>query len=69
MSGDECLLNTENVNGTSNAKVLYCNAETIGRYCKPKDLIYLDDGNAVGIVKEILPEGVLFEVKMAGTIK
>ena len=36
---------------------------------KPNDLVYLDDGNVIGIVAGMIDTGAILEIKVGGTIK
>ena len=62
-------MNCLNPLGVSDNKTFYCNCDTIQRYLKPNDVVYIDDGKVVGIVLEISAEGCIMEIKVGGTLR
>lgn len=48
---------------------LRVNNESFQRYMKPNEVVYIDDGKAIGIVIQINENGVLLEIKQGGTIR
>jgi pyruvate kinase len=56
-------------NELSDEKVIHINNEAVLRYLKLNDVVYIDDGKVVGIVKNIGDNGVDMEVKIAGKLR
>ena len=53
----------------SDANNLRISCDIIQNHLKPNDVIYFDDGKAVGIVQEIFEKGIKMEMKIGGYIK
>lgn len=53
----------------SDAKNLRVNSDNIQRSLKQNDVVYIDDGMAVGIVTEVSLSGIKLEIKSGGIIK
>ena len=53
----------------SEANHLRINCDFIQNHLKPNDVLYFDDGKAVGIVQEIFESGIKMEMKIGGYIK
>ena len=68
-SGHVVTLNCLNPHGITNPKTWYCNCDSIQRYLKPNDVVYIDDGKVVCIVLEISNEGCVLEVKIGGPLR
>jgi len=62
-------LNCLNSKGICDQKTFYCNNDSIQRYLKPNDVVYIDDGKVIGIILEISNEGCIMEIKVGGAIR
>lgn len=56
-------------NEPSDSKTVHINNDAVLRYLKLNDVVYIDDGKVVGIVKSIGDNGVDLEVKIAGKMR
>lgn len=63
------MLNCMGAESFSNSETLYCNNDIIQRYVKPNDIVNIDDGKVVCIVKETKADSIILDVKIGGTVK
>ena len=68
-SGAAFVMTSKDQNDPSDEKVIHINNDAVLRYLKLNDVVYIDDGKVVGIVKSIGDNGVEMEVKIAGKLK
>ena len=68
-SGEMFLMTAKDPNELSDSKTIHINNDSVLRYLKLNDVVYIDDGKVVGIVKNIGDNGVEMEVKIAGKMK
>ena len=62
-------MTSKDQNDPSDEKTIHINNDAVLRYLKLNDVVYIDDGKVVGIVKSIGDNGVEMEVKIAGKLK
>ena len=68
-SSTNIILNCTNAPSFSNSETLYCNSDVIQRYLKPNDVVNIDDGRVVAIVKETKLDNIVLDVKIGGIIR
>ena len=68
-SGSTVIMSSGAFEQPSDATNFRINSEEIIRYLKPNDVVYVDDGRVVGVVKGINDEGVQLDIKIGGAIK
>ena len=68
-SGNMFSMTAKDPEEVSSDKTIHINNEAILRHLKLNDVVYIDDGKVVGIVKAIGDNGVDMEVKIAGKLR
>jgi pyruvate kinase len=68
-SGDQAQLLISEFNEPTTANTLRINSETVIRALKPNDVVYIDDGNVVAIVQDVMPNGCKLGIKQGGEFR